>query len=224
MTNKLVAIAMLYAGAASAQQPVAPPMPEPAPAPVVVEAEPVPPAFAIGLKVGVFLPQISTQLTTNVAGGLEASWAFPGLKRRIGLYLEANYTQPTVSRSMVVDPRVPGGVYQGDQTQRELTFGLGLIGRVAPPGSAWNGYLQAGVRAYLLQTITNGSAGGNAFGENQEQSTQVGGFAALGVERRLGPGALLLEVGFGGSSLPHTITGEVSTSAMVVQLGYRLFF
>jgi hypothetical protein len=189
----------------------------------VAVAEPPPPAFALGLKVGVLLPQIATQLGTAVAGGLELSWGFPVLDRRIGLYLEANYTQPSVSRTSLADPRVGGGTYDGDQTQRELTLGGGLYGRIAPPGSTWNGYLLAGARAYLLETVSNGSAAGAPFGENTEKSTQLGGFAALGGERRLGPGALLLEVGFGSSPLPHTITGDVSTSAIVIQLGYRLF-
>jgi hypothetical protein len=184
----------------------------------------VPPAFAVGIKLGVVLPQVTTELGTAVGGGLEASWGFPVLARRIGLYAEVNYTQPTVSRTTLTDPRVMGGVYDSSQTQRELTLGAGLVGRIAPPASVWNGYVMAGVRAYLLETLTEGSAAGAPFGENTEKSTQVGGFVALGGERRLGPGALLLEVGYGASSLPHTITGDVSTGAVVAQLGYRLYF
>ncbi len=182
-----------------------------------------PPAFTVGLKLGVLLPQIATELGTTVAGGIEAWYGFPVLERRIGIYLEANYTQPSVSRSMVPDPRVMGGVYDGTQTQRELTFGGGLLARLATPGAIWNGYLLAGARAYLLETVSDGSAAGAAFGEHQEKSTQIGGFVAAGAERRLGPGALLLEVGFGSSSLPHTITGDVTTGAIVIQVGYRLF-
>jgi len=182
-----------------------------------------PPAFTLGLKVGVLLPQISTELGAAVAGGVEIGYAFPVLERRVGLYLEANYTQPEVSRSGVQDPRVAGGSYESTTTQKELTLGGGLFARLQPPGAIWNGYLLAGARAYLLETNTNGSAAGAAFGENTEKSSQVGGFFAAGGERRLGPGAFLLEVGYGFSSLPHTITGDVSTGALVIQIGYRLF-
>src|SRR5262249_23215035 len=160
---------------------------------------------------------------TTVAGGVEIGYAFPVLERRVGLYLEANYTQPEVSRSGVQDPRVAGGSYDSTTTQKELTLGGGLFARLQPPGAIWNAYLLAGARAYLLETNTNGSAAGAAFGENTEKSSQLGGFVAAGGERRLGPGAFLLEVGYGASSLPHTITGDVSTGALVIQIGYRLF-
>src|SRR5262249_5803752 len=59
-------------------------------APLAARAEE--PAFAIGAKVGVLLPGISTELGATVAGGLEVQWGFPVLERRIGIYLEANYT------------------------------------------------------------------------------------------------------------------------------------
>ena len=75
-----------------------------------------------------------------------------------------------------------------------------------------------------LETITVGSAGDKPFGENREQSARVGGLFALGGERKLGPGALLLEAAFGSSDLPHLITGDVSTGAISIQLGYRFLF
>jgi len=109
---------------------------------------------------------------------------------------------------------VPGDAYDGTQTQRELIVGLGFVGRVAPPRSVWNGYGMLGV----------GSAGGAELGENREQSARFGGMVTLGGERLLGPGVLALEAGFGTSDLPHLITGDVSTGAIAIQIGYRLFF
>ncbi len=191
---------------------------------VEATAAPPPPAVGIGAKVGVLLPQVATELGTTVTGGLELSFGLPFAARRVALYAEAAYAQPEVSRSGVADPRVAGGSYQGTQTQRELAVGGGLLARVLPPGSTWNGYAQLGVRAYFLETVTNGSAAGAAFGENTEQSTHVGGVGALGGERRAGPGVVLLEVAYGTSDLPHLITGDVTTGAIAIQLGYRLLF
>ncbi|MCC7542828.1 MAG: hypothetical protein IT379_41820, partial [Deltaproteobacteria bacterium] len=68
-----------------------------------------------------------------------------------------------------------------------------------------------------------GTGGGQPFGQNTEQSTQAGAVFQLGGELRAGPGAALLEVSFGISDLPHTITGQTSTGALAVELGYRLF-
>jgi hypothetical protein len=172
----------------------------------------------------VLLPQVATELGAAPLGSIEAAFALPFAERRASLYLELGYAQPKVARADVADPRLPGDAYEGTQTQRELVAGLGLLGRLAPPASIWNGYGMLGARAYFLETVTIGSAGESPFGENREQSTRLGGYLALGGERQRGPGALLLEAGFGTSDLPHLITGEVSTGAIAIQLGYRLFF
>ncbi len=180
------------------------------------------PSFGIAGKVGLVFPQIATELQTSWGLELEASFLLPALDRRLGVFLAAGYTQPEVSRTSIQDPRV-GGSYDGTQTQKELTLGAGAVFRFLPPTSEWNGYAAAGLRLYFLQTVTVGSAGGKDFGENTEKSTHVGGVFALAGERRLGPGSLFLEVQFGTSSLPHLITGDVSTGAVAVAIGYRLF-
>jgi hypothetical protein len=178
----------------------------------------------VGAKIGVLLPQIATELGATVTGGVELSFNLPFARRRVALYAEVGYAQPEVSRSDVADPRLTGGPYEGTQTQRELVAGGGLLVLAAPPASLWNGYGMIGARAYFLETITVGSSGGQAFGENTEQSARFGGIFAVGAERLLGPGVALLEVGFGTSDLPHLITGDVSTSALAIQLGYRFLF
>jgi hypothetical protein len=183
-----------------------------------------PPIAGVAAKVGVLLPQVTTELGPALTGGIELSFNLPVARRRLAIYAEVGYAQPTVSRSGVMDPRLTGGPYEGTQTQRELVAGGGLLVRAAPPGSVWNGYALAGARAYFLETITVGSSGGMAFGENTEQSARFGGVFAVGGERLLGPGAALFEVAFGTSDLPHLITGDVSTGAIAIQLGYRFLF
>jgi hypothetical protein len=166
---------------------------------------------------------VATELGAAPVGGLELAYGL-AVRRQVGLYLEASYAQPSVSRDGVSDPRVAGDAYDGTQTQRELVVGLGLFGRFLPALSPWNGYAMLGARAYFLETLTVGSAAGAELGENREQSARFGGVLALGAEYLLGPGVLLLEAGFGTSDLPHLITGDVSTGAIAIQLGYRLFF
>ena len=125
------------------------------------------PRFGVAAKVGVLLPQIATELGAAPMGGLELSFAFPWAARRVGLYLECAYSQPTVSRSNVADPRVGMGTFDEEQTQKELMTGLGLIFRVHPPATRWNGYALLGARAYFLRTVSVGSANMQEFGENR---------------------------------------------------------
>jgi hypothetical protein len=199
--------------------------PPPVPEAEIVYADPtVPGPISVGLKAGVVLPQIATELQTSWGVELETAFRLGGaLGGRLSLFTSVAYTQPEVARTGVADPRLPAA-YDGTQTQRELSVGLGLIARFLPPAAIWNGYVGLGPRVYFLETITVGSAAGAEFGENREQSTRFGGIFLAGAERRLGPGALALEVQFGTSSLPHLITGDVSTGAIVVALAYRLFF
>jgi hypothetical protein len=132
----------------------------------IVDAAPArPPALSVGAKVGVLLPQVATELGTAPLGGIEAAFALPFAARRVGLYLELGYAQPKVARTDVADPRLTGGAYEGTQTQRELVAGMGLLGRLAPPASIWNGYGMLGARAYFLETVTMGSASASPFGE-----------------------------------------------------------
>jgi hypothetical protein len=214
------------APAAEPLTPPAEPAPEvaaPAPAPVAQEAAAPagePSRLHLGLHVGVVLPQVATELGTAPGFVLEGGYR---LVDNLSVVLGAGYTQPKVSLSSAEDPRLPAGTYTTDTTQRELSVTLGLMYRLLPPGSFLNGYAMAGARSYFLETITQGSAGGELFLENRETSTRFGGVFGLGGELTLGPGAITLQASYGGSKLPHLITGEVQTSAIDVTLGYRLF-
>jgi len=190
-------------------------------APGLAEEELPPPGpFAVGLKVGVVLAHVATPLGTAAGGELELSYR---VWRGLSVFLSAGYTRPTVERTSVADPRL-AGAYDGTQTQEELTTSLGLLYRFLEPASKWNAYAGLGGRLYFLKTHTEGNVATQPFGENTEQSTQVGAVVVLGGEVRLGPGALALEAQFGDSSLPHVITGDVSTGALAFDLGYRFSF
>lgn len=172
----------------------------------------------VGLRAGVVLPQLGSKLGTApgfVLDGGVVVW------RTLAVTAALGYSQPPVEHE-VMDPRVSGGSYTSSSTQRELTLLFGGRYRFKPPGSSWNAYAGAGMKLYFLKTIANGSAGGQGFLENTEQSTRFGGAAFGGGELRVGPGAACLELELGGSSLPHAITGDVQTTAASLTVGFRM--
>lgn len=179
-------------------------------------------AVALGAKLGIVLPQIATELGTTWGAEIEGSFLLPALERRLAAFAAFGYTQPVVSRTALSDPRL-AGAYDGKQTQRELTLGAGVLARLFPPGARFNGYSALGARLYFLETVTVGAQGGAAFGENQERSTRVGAVFTVGGEMTVWRGAAGAELQLGASDLPHTITGDVSTGALSVVVGYRLF-
>lgn len=190
--------------------------------PLVATAEPAPLGpVGVGAKVGLVLPQLATELDTGLGLELEASFALPPMERRLAVFLALGWTAPRVTRSGLDDPRLEGP-YDGTQIQDELVLGLGVLGRILPLGSVWNGYGAIGARAYFLRTRTWGHADGAPFGHNRETSSRFGGVLALGGERVLWKGAAFLEATFGSSDLPHLISGDVATSAVGFQIGYRL--
>jgi len=175
--------------------------------------------LVLGLEVGALFPQPFTELGTHIAFGLEVGFRLPFAGRRLEVMLDAGYSPPTNSVSMTR----PDGTYEGELDQLELHFSLGPRFRFMDARSPWNVSLAAGGRLFLLRTYSNGSRGGQPFAQYTEESTQVGFFVALGGEYRLGPGAILLDIDLGWSSLPHRITGDASTGNIATTVGYRFF-
>lgn len=208
---------------AGAPAPLPEPEPAPAPAPEPAPASPagVPRVgdLHIGLHSGVVLPQISTELGTALGGKLEVGYR---VWRNLAPVLAFGYSQPVADNAQP-DPRLTGTDYTASTTQRELTVTVGAVWWFLPRGSLLNGYAGVGARVYLLETLTNGQSMGEPFLENRETSTRFGGVGTAGAELRVGPGAIALEAELGGSGLPHLITGDVSTTAVQLTLGYRLF-
>ncbi len=174
----------------------------------------------LSLQTGIVLPQVSSGLGTALGVKLDA-----GLRVWSGLsvFVAVGYSQPAVDHSLS-DPRLTADAYTTSSKQRELTLTTGLVWRFLPMTAKLNVYAALGAKAYLLETITSGSSGGQSFGENRETSTRFGAAVLGGLEYRLGPGALCSELELGGSDLPHLITGDVATTAFELTLGYRLLF
>ncbi len=174
----------------------------------------------IGVHVGVVLPQLQSELGT--APGFELEGGFR-VWNNLSPYVGVGYSQPAVDGELS-DPRLGNNDYMTTTTQRELTVTLGAMWRFLPVDKKFNAYAGLGARIWMLETLTNGDAGGAEFLENRETSTRYGAAVMVGGEFTVGPGAATAELDVGGSDLPHLITGDVATTAISTTLGYRLMF
>jgi len=172
----------------------------------------------VGLSTGVLFSQLQSELGTSFSIKRDGGYA---VWRNLSVFGAVAYTQPSVDGDLS-DPRLGASDYTTSTTQRELTLAVGALWRLFTPGAPWNAYGGVSARTWLLKTITKGSSGGESFLENQETSTRFGLGATLGGELGIGPGAVFGELDLGGSDLPHAITGDVATTAMAINVGYRL--
>ena len=181
--------------------------------------------IVVGARLGVFLPQVSSELGAYVVATLEGGYILPWLDGRFQVFGAVAYTQPERSENRT-DERLTetGGNYTYTTIQRELTVEAGLLFRFLPIETRFNAYASLAPRLYMLQTETFGEAGDEKFGTNLEQSTKIGFSFSLGGEMILGPGRILLQVAFAYSQLQHEVTGNVPTGALIVAAGYRFVF
>lgn len=189
------------------------------------EPEAVDKVIVVGAHLGVIAPGVSSELGAHVVATLEGGYILPWLEGRLQVFGSVSYAQPERSETRE-DPRLEdaGGTYQYTTIQRELTFDAGLLARLFPLGTPYNAYASFAPRLFLLETETYGKAGGEKFGTNYEQSTKFGFCFAMGGEMILGPGRILVQLGFSYSQLQHAITGNVPTGALTASAGYRMFF
>jgi hypothetical protein len=174
-------------------------------------------------KVGAIAP--FNGLGPFVNFGIEVGYVFGGTNRSLGALLDVTYTVPHADGTQSEDfdpPRVEGGEYEWKLTQKELVlqptflyrFTNLALGNVTP-------YVGLGPRIYFIETIAEGSAGGEQFGESSEQSTRWGVGLPLGAELSLGPGGLLAELLLQWGPMDHRITGDTHLGSATLFLGYR---
>jgi hypothetical protein len=158
---------------------------------------------------------------------LELGYLLPvggALDRHFELFVTGQYVQPTVDgKASEPDSRLPGdGIVRYDVTQQELALSLGALYRFDLDNPLIMPYGGLGGRMYLLNTKVEGSAGGAAYGENEETQTDFGLLLLGGIELFLGPGALLAELSFGWASLDGFVMRDTNLGALHLSVGYRL--
>lgn len=170
-------------------------------------------------KIGGIVPFSKLSFFAN--GAVELGYSF-GPKRSFMAFLEASYTVPTAD-GKGTDSRIPGAQWKWDLWQKQLVLQPTFAYRITGLSRTLTPYVGIGPRIYFLQTVTEGSADGEAFGTTTERSTKLGVGLPLGVEWKLGPGNVLAEFQFQWAPLDHRITGESNLGAATLYLGYRAY-
>lgn len=183
--------------------------------------------LVLGGKVGAGLGAPFSDFGATPVLELELGYMLPiegALDRHIQLFLTGQYAQPTVDgTSSEPDPRLPGdGIVRYEVTQQELALSLGALYRFDLDNPLLMPYGGLGARMYLLNTQVQGSAGGEAHGENEETQTDFGLLLVGGVDVFLGPGALLAELSFGWAALDGFVMRDTNLGALHLAVGYRL--
>jgi len=179
------------------------------------------PAFELSLKAGGHFPQITNKLGTNFDAILKFGYGV-AVDRRLQLFIDLGYSQPTHDTS-ATDPRLgmTGAMYQSTLTVRALSTTVGGQFFFLPMNSFLLPYGGLGLQLHFVKSTVTGS-GGNAFGDNDETSTQVGGAGFGGLGLHLGPGILLGELRFAYAGIGQKVTGSANIGALSVLLGYGL--
>jgi hypothetical protein len=237
-----LALCSLLGGSALAQepppqQPLAPepaqaPAPPPAPAaePPAAEVQKAAPAsfqpgsLLVGARIGVLLPQAFNRLETNFLLDAEVAYQLPFWGKRIGLFFDFSYSQPTVNGT-VNDPRLTTNM--GNETYkltlRDVGFTLG-VQALFPVGQWVIPYVGVGAKLHLNRSHLEQTAGATDLGTNEEDSTRFGVVGRLGLGLHLGPGMAVFEFHIEYASINHLITDDHNIANMALQLGYVLSF
>lgn len=180
------------------------------------------PAWLVGVRLGPVIPQAFNKLSTNFLVDVEGAYQLPFWHRRLGLFLDVGYSQPTASGSRA-DARIMAnnGVVTWDLTVRDLGFALGAeyrhaVGRWVVP------YVGAGAKLHLTRSVVNQRVGAIDLGSNTEDSTRVGFLGRVGLGLHLGPGDLVAELHVEYTTVDHLITGDNNTAHLAFQVGYLL--
>lgn len=178
--------------------------------------------IAVAPKLGLTVHTIFNELKPMILMEIEAGVLL--LDRHLEIDLALAWARPK-STLTEDDPRLADGSYDWEIKQDFLS--LGIVGRYRLlDKSYWFGpYAALGPRILMLHTKAEGeSDSGNKLGTNEQFETRFGGCVAIGGELYVGPGAALVEVGLTFGDLDGHITGDTSSAALDVYLGYRFMF
>ena len=175
-----------------------------------------------GLKLGAGFSQPFDDLGSAFATELEVGYLLPFADRSLAIIASGAYSAPKAEGKGLTDARLPGSA-QYALTQQTAAISLGLTYRLRLPLPMLRPYASLGPRLFLMRTKIDGSAGGQAFGPNEETVTRVGLFGALGAELHFGPGAALLELSLAWARIDNYVLRDTSVGALSISLGYRIF-
>lgn len=177
------------------------------------------PRGLVSAKLGGIVPLDG--LSPFVAGGVEVGYVIPAAEHRFVIALDVDYTQPTTT-GRETDPRVTGGGYTWKLTEQELAIMPVVLYRLTGMAPVVP-YVGIGPRLLLARSTVRDN-GSPAIMETREQSTRLGVGIPIGAELPLGPGRAIGELLVQYGTLNHVATGDASTGAISLALGYRVVF
>lgn len=174
--------------------------------------------FLLAGKIGGGLP--FSDLKAHPTFALELGYVFAEARGSFAVLLDVSYAAPKAQGDQD-DERIPEGKYKWRLQQTQVTLQPTFLYRMTSLSDVVVPYGGIGPRIYMLETVEDGSAGGEPFPTATEQSTEFGLGVPLGIEIGMGPGALIAEFLFQWGPLDHTITGDSNVGTVTMWLGYR---
>ncbi|MDH5673303.1 MAG: hypothetical protein OEZ06_14210 [Myxococcales bacterium] len=183
--------------------------------------------ITLGGKVGGGIGGPFNEFGASFVGEVELGYLLPlgdSIGHSLGIFASGQYSQPqTNGENAAPDPRLPGdGIMEYKLTQQEVALTLGLIYRLPLSTDLLMPYLAAGGRYYMMRTTVEASVGDEPFGKNEETFADFGGYAALGADFFLGPGAILAELQFATASVEQYVLRDTNVGTLNLAVGYRL--
>jgi hypothetical protein len=178
----------------------------------------------MSLNVGGLFSQPFNKLGASGLVGARAGYILPFRPGQFVVALEGGYAAPGATGT-ATDPRVTenGGSYNWTLSERQGYLGLQFMHRATWLGTEkLTPFVGIGPRLWLLQSRVTGKAGTSDLLLSTEQSTQVGFLLPIGVEYKLGPGAITGEAQISWAPVSHRITGDTNVGALSLAVGYRL--
>ena len=174
------------------------------------------------------MPQLATELDSSVVFGLELGYVVPvdmgGFVRPLGFEFDVMGTLPGASGGGTSEQLgEDGGTYDYDVRVTMVILELTASWRFDITDIV-GVYVQAGPRAYFIQTTVDASSGTADFGRRTQGDNAFGGVFAVGGDLTLGPGAVFLAAEYAGSDLKTRLAGDANTGALAFDLGYRIRF
>jgi hypothetical protein len=210
------------AAAAAAPATAATPAPAASEPDKVTKPEPVEPSRG-GLLAGAKLGGVFSfgGLSPFVNVGIELGYVFPWMNRSFAAALDLDYTAPR-KEGTSPDPRLPAGTYSWHLTEQQLAVMPVFLYRMTFLRGPATPYVGIGPRFYFVRGTVRGDMAGAPIEETKEQGTKIGFGLPLGIEFRLGPGALVGEALLQYAGVDHRVTGDSNLGAANVTVGYRL--
>jgi opacity protein-like surface antigen len=170
----------------------------------------------VGAKLGGIIP--FNGLSPFVSFGVEVGYA---MSNGLAFALDIDYTAPTKTGSEM-DPRVTGGTYTWKLTEQELGIMPVVVYRLA--GKSITPFGGIGPRLLLAKSTVQSDTGNPTILPTHEQSTRIGIGIPVGAEIAAGPGKAIAELLLQYGTLNHAATGDASTGAATLSIGYRFTF